>query len=254
MRNKFMSFATSTVLIAGVSACGSSTSNVNYATLDQANNQVLVGSDAGDVIVFDASTRRITINGVTGQVSRNGRRAVMSDGTTLTLTRAGASYAVAYVESGSSSGFGAYGVQTEASDLPVSGSASYSGITTAVVTDASGLYDLRGDATMSVDFSDETADLTFQNLEGVQATGISDPSDVDDFGVISISDIELDGTSMSGRNASISSSYVADLSSDSEADVSGSFYGPGGDEVAGQFSIDDSSAGTTNVVGNFILD
>ena len=240
----------SMILLAACSSGG----GTQYDTLATSGAEKIYFSGKNNSGSYNGGTGTITLNGSSGKLTNGGTAAVLSDGTSLAISRGGASYSAVYAASGANSGFGAFGVKTRKRDLPIAGSARYSGITTVVVANDNGLYDLKGDAGFVVDFANDIAALELNNLDGVLRTGTSKSTKIKDFGQISIVDIAISGAALSGGQASVTSSRIDKLSNKNKADITGAFFGPGADEAAGKFEIDDTNNGDSKILGNFIVD
>lgn len=231
-------------------ACGSSSSVVDkiYVPLDGAGTTTLATTVPDSTAEFNRDNGTITFNDEIGQLNAAGDTVTFASGATMALSGLDNSYSRQFVLSGSEPAFGAYGVDTEARDLP-GGSATYSGETTLVVTSPDGIFDLTGDANASVNFRSDAASLTLNNLSGTQATGLSSPEDVNDFGDIVFADIDLSGNTLSGGTVTIDTDETAAFDTDASGDVNGTFFGPSGEELGGSFNITGDAA---SVDGGFI--
>ncbi|PAU73702.1 transferrin-binding protein-like solute binding protein [Vreelandella alkaliphila] len=138
----------------------------------------------------------------------------------------------------SDGGFFAWGSDTRSSDMPTSGTASYSGVTQGEVIINNGqAHALIGQATLDVNFTSKDIEGTLTNM-----TAQEYDSDV----VRQWHDIDLIGglDSQGNRFGGItqvesSPGNAASISNDSRGGFNGRFYGPGAAEAAGVWSIED---------------
>lgn len=134
---------------------------------------------------------------------------------------------------------------TNASDLP-SGTAEYSGLASVVITDAattSASYTLTGEGVASVDFNDESLDLTISELTGSRTISASGPQDFTSDGPVSITNLALSssgGIEASDETATtITGIDAVTMDADATVAVAGGIAGPDGEEIAGVAAISD---------------
>ncbi|SEW00707.1 hypothetical protein SAMN04488515_0618 [Cognatiyoonia koreensis] len=219
-----------------------------YVALDGTGETPVASTVAGASASFDRDTNTLTFNGEEGQINAAGDSVTFPSGATMSLSGLDNEYSRLFVLSGAESAFGAYGVSTDRRDIP-SGSASYSGSSIVVVTAPEGVFDLTGDASVDVSFASGRADLTLDELSGTQATGLSAPDAVDDFGSIEISDIDLDGNRLRGGEATVDTDETDAFSAGAPGGVRGTLFGPDADEVGGSLEITGDAAA---INGGFI--
>lgn len=142
--------------------------------------------------------------------------------------------------------FGVVGIETDASNIPTSGSAEYGGqvFGNFAYVDSEYHAHLTGDVVVSADFSNQTVSGEITNLT----------VDAEPLGV----NLDLDSTSIVGASFETTVSIDASscgvpCSTITDSEVNGQFYGTAAEEVGGSFAIEgqDSVGDDFIAVGNF---
>ncbi|WP_333571574.1 transferrin-binding protein-like solute binding protein [Sphingomonas sp.] len=121
--------------------------------------------------------------------------------------------------------FFAYGIRTAPSDMPKTGSASYTTIVDGQFAGASGVYAMGGDSSFTADFAAATVQATLQlRGQNVVTNGLRD------FGIHA-----LTGTIRSETTGAVFS--AAGGSNGATVYMQGAFFGPGAAEVGANFGI-----------------
>ena len=207
-----------------------------------------VQSGAG---VFDTGSNTVNILSLDGTTDSSQMVVSLGGGGTGTITDLGLTYVWQFMAdpAGGQPIRGIFGEGTSASDLP-SGTAGYSGISIVQIFDGSNVYDLSGDASISVDFGGNRLSVTQDDLDGTRGDGVTAQTSVTDVATITISDAVISGAGFSGGSAHVQSTELAAFLSGLETvSVSGGFFGPNAEEVGGVAVIDD----TGNTVGRLLI-
>lgn len=182
-----------------------------------------------------------------GNISSDGS-AVSNDTTTWTIADDDTEYVRVYTD-GVRSGF--FGVATPVADVP-GGTASYSGNGDLVLIDDTGIYELSGDATTSVDFGAGTVNTTIAGLNGTLDTGAAAVQDLSDAGTLSLNDMQIVQNGFNGGSINIDSTVItSEPTSLASEGIIGNFFGPNGEEVGGAFQRDDREDGEQLLFGTF---
>ncbi|MCD1585629.1 transferrin-binding protein-like solute binding protein [Halomonas sp. ATBC28] len=135
--------------------------------------------------------------------------------------------------------FFASGYDTHSMDMPTTGSAEYSGATSGTVIIDNGLArDLVGQANLSVNFADKTLNGSLTNMNAIERD--TDTADLPWNDINLAGGLDDSGNRFAGITEVISSpGNAASLSTDSEGELRGRFYGPEAAEAAGVWSVKD---------------
>ncbi|WP_162912954.1 transferrin-binding protein-like solute binding protein [Rhodospirillaceae bacterium SYSU D60014] len=137
-------------------------------------------------------------------------------------------------------GVGVGGYETRPSDMPTSGTATYTGKMVGVAVDSTGdAYDLLGNAAMTADFGsgNVSGNFTGTTATNVETLASSPWNDVNFGGTIAAGSNDFSGTtSVGGANTN-----PGGLADDASGVVGGKFFGPGADEAGGAWTLEDSS-------------
>ena len=200
----------------------------------------------------------VSIAGLNGTIDDARTSVTLQSGGTITLTRAAFDFVAAFQAqpSGDDPFFGIVGIPTDASQLPRSGTASYTGTnsTELQIIDGSAVFDLLGDTDVSVEFSaPQKLSVTLSNLDGTRANGLTPTGSVSNVAVVSINDATIANGRFSGGTAEFSSTQISAALSGAEiVSSSGAFFGPSGEELGGVLLIDDTSgSGSLLIQGSF---
>lgn len=148
---------------------------------------------------------------------------------------------------------GVVGVSTIVSNVPVSGTASYTGTSQVQIQDGLNFYELQGTVAATADFAAGTLDVTLDDLDGTQT--FIGTTNVTDVATITIADAIISGNTASGGTSTLVSATInggAGFSGTQTTLHEAGFYGPYADEVGGVFDIVDTS--TFLVSGQYIGD
>ncbi len=130
--------------------------------------------------------------------------------------------------------FGVVGQVTDNSDVPQTGAGTvaYNGVVIMDVENDDGIYNLTGDARISVDWDGRDVDTRFDSLSG-QFTGAGNNQTVGSVsGTIEVTGATLSNSSFSGGNLTTANGIFA--SNDTPTvDHKGQLFGPNADEVGG---------------------
>ncbi|MGP9767626.1 transferrin-binding protein-like solute binding protein [Halomonas sp. AOP13-D3-9] len=139
----------------------------------------------------------------------------------------------------SDASFFASGYDTHSMDMPTTGSAEYSGATSGTVIIDNGLArDLVGQANLSVNFADKTLNGSLTNMNAIERD--TDAADLPWNDINLAGGLDDSGNRFAGITEVISSpGNAASLSTESEGELRGRFYGPEAAEAAGVWSVKD---------------
>lgn len=145
------------------------------------------------------------------------------------------------IDSGSSvdfeTSFFVFGVRTPGTDMPTTGSATFSGLIDGFWTDSLGLNAIGGTAELTADFSARSVTSTFDIIGQNVVSGAIRPFDI------------LTGTASFGSGANSFSGSLSGQTTGFSGRWSGGFFGPDADEIGGSFRVTD---GAEQAVGIFI--
>ncbi|WP_142848752.1 transferrin-binding protein-like solute binding protein [Telmatospirillum sp. J64-1] len=130
------------------------------------------------------------------------------------------------------------GYETQATAIPQTGSATYSGDVMGLAVDGSNRYTLSGDATLTADFSRRNISGGFSNMQATN-TGNGDVSNW--------RDVNVNAGWAAGSNA-FSGTTSIDGSSTAGGSITGKFYGTAAEEIGGAWNLTD---GNMTAVGSF---
>lgn len=135
-----------------------------------------------------------------------------------------------------------FGVYTPTSDLPVSGTASYSGIADGAFTDGAARYTISGTSTLSADFAANTVAASL-SLTGTAEIGGATP----------FTPVTYSGTGTIARNGSGIDQYHGTLTSSGNPDYNGAFrggfFGPAANEFGFLFTFGRGTKSASNPSG-----
>lgn len=138
--------------------------------------------------------------------------------------------------------FGVFGIPTFDFDVPITGTASYSGGATLQILDSGNIFDLQGDLTTLIDFSSSQLDINIDQLNGAVVGSDGIQSSVSDVASLDLLDVDIIGSNFSGGEAFLSSDIIlTPLTESSLTQVEGGFFGPSGAELGGSLSIFNNS-------------
>lgn len=247
--------ATSTLAGSGIRSNGTS------GAIDLTSTSGTLKHDTGATTIDDGTYSLTDSDGFNGSN-------VMSDGSS-TLTSDGTQgfsgtyeYVRAYNQTYTSGGVtydttGIYGIVTNASDMPTSGSATYTGEATGVVITATQGFDLsNGTSTVNANFGAGTVDVTLNGFTSTdQSTGNPSAAPID---TISVTGMAISGNGFSGGTASTSNSGTTTsvTGANTTNSAQGHFFGYDAansqpDEVGGNVVIQGDDG---RVIGTFIAD
>lgn len=217
----------------------------------------LVGGE--DESVVNLATGVVSGGGFAGTLNALRTRIDLSGGGTVVLSNAAATEYVRVFErtaAGSDPAFGVVGFLSAPSDLPGSGSVSYTGAAQVLAADDTRLYALDGTAFVVADFGEGRVRIELGDLRGT-AQGLSPGNTgtvtIPEGGIIAVDGSRISGASFSGGTASVSGLPFTLTSGADASGTNGSFFGPDADEVAGRVVVDDS-AGGVGILGTFAAD
>ncbi|SOH93971.1 Transferrin binding protein-like solute binding protein [Monaibacterium marinum] len=148
---------------------------------------------------------------------------------------------------------GVVGVSTVTYNVPVTGTASYTGASQVRIQDGLNFYELQGTVAATADFAAGTLDVTLDDLDGTQTfIGVTNVTDV---ATITIADAVISGNTASGGTSTLVSATInggAGFSGTQTTLHEAGFYGPYADEVGGVLDIVDTA--TFTVSGEYIGD
>ncbi len=222
---------------------------LSFASLNAANNTTTSGTGSLDRTSGDAS-----IAGLSGNVDAARRLMQITSGGQVALTANPGRFAVRYQASpqGTQTTTGVVGVSTLASDMPTSGSATYSGDTQLSAQVGTSLYELTGTAAIAASFgSGGTVTTTLSGLSGQRIPTVAAASSVSNVGTITLSGASVSGTGFAGGTSATTGSTLA-LSGTQTTSVSGQFFGPQATEAGGVFVINDTTGGGPLIQGDFL--
>lgn len=210
---------------------------------------------------LDRALHRATIDGQSGDINTARTSILLDAGGTIALNLGPTAFVSSYTSQPlvGMPTFGVIGVATASSDLPLTGTASFTSASGAAIQiiDGSAVYDLTGTTTAEVSFGNGgNVDLTLSNLDGTRTLGISGAVAVTDVATVTIDDAVIAGGAFSGGTATFDSTEISTALSGSEVvSLSGGFYGPRADEIGGVFVVDDTSGpGPLLLQGTFVAD
>ncbi len=241
--NDTASTDTSTLQAYGLDPKTGST-NSQRGTLNRSTGAVDLGSLSGTVSSSDANGTYVTL-AVGGQLA-----VVYGTGSEQYVA-----FYSAQPTNGDDATLGIVGVPSDATKLPTTGSASYSGEAQVGITDGnSAFYTLTGTSSSTVNFGSKTVDTTLSALSGTKTDsgGVqTHPNNVVD---VSINGAKLVNDTFSGGTASITNSTLSvnSLSGSQVVTNSGNLYGPGGAEIGGVFVINDPASGSLLLQGSYL--
>ena len=138
-------------------------------------------------------------------------------------------------------GSGVVGIATDAADMPTTGTLNFEGTSLASIVENTAIFNLTGDATVILDAGAGSVDITLDNLTGDQIVGASVSNGMTNI-VVSVEGATVcSGTSICGGTFDMSgsdSSAAAPAASD--VSVSGGFFGPAAENVAGLITVQDT--------------
>ena len=193
-----------------------------------------------------------SLSGTVSSTDAKGTYVAISGGGTLDILygSGGEQYVASYTaQSSGGSTTGVIGVPSDATKLPISGSATYSGEATKVeINDESSLYDLSGTSSSTVNFGTSKVSTQLSGLSGTKTDGTV-TTNVTNVAVVNLNGAKMVNGAFSGGTASVSGTSSSDtlttkLSGGQTVTQSGSLYGPNGQEIGGVFIVDDRGAGS----------
>ncbi|MFG5384138.1 transferrin-binding protein-like solute binding protein [Yoonia sp. R2-816] len=216
-----------------------------------------ISSSSGSL---DRGSNTIRLGNLDGTINGDRTRVAFDEGGVASITQGATEYVALFIAEPQNADpfFGIFGVPTNLSEVPDSGTATYDGVGSASIQiiDGTSFYELIGSASIDVNFAQGDIDMTFSDLNGQRRDGVAAPVDVSNVAVVHVNDAALVDGQFSGGVAEFSSTEVsAALSGTEVVTTSGGFFGPNGDEIGGVLLIDDTSgAGTLLVQGSFVAD
>jgi hypothetical protein len=141
-----------------------------------------------------------------------------------------------------------FGQMTPNDKLPTSGTASYAGSTIGVLAQASGAYVLTGDAGLTANFGAMSLIGTLSNMKAIASDGTSVPWNT--LTINAAINLGIPGQSGFGGPV-VSSSNSALTPGRLNGGVTGHFFGPQADEVAGTWSVVGPQGSSTTAIGSF---
>ena len=236
-------------------------SNGTTGAIGVVNTNGTLKHDAGATTINDNTYALTDNDGFNGNnVMTDGSSTLTSDGTqgfsgTYEYVRA---YNQTYTSGGVTyDTTGIYGIATKTSDMPTSGSATYTGAATAIVVTATQGFDLSsGTSNVNADFGAGTVDVTLNGFTATdQATGNAATAPID---TISVSDMTISGNGFSGGTATTSNggTTTSITGANTSSSAQGHFFGYDSansrpDEVGGNVLIQGDDG---RVIGTFIAD
>lgn len=140
-------------------------------------------------------------------------------------------------------GWLAFGSATRGSDLPLSGTATYSGVMFGRYADGTDLWSVSASANATADFANRSVSL---NTSGTQIANLAGTPTLQP-----ASDLNLSGT-LSYASGSNALGGTLSTTSGLSGPAAGQFYGPAAAEIGGTFFVSDS-ADTKQMAGSFGL-
>ncbi|MEL6748914.1 MAG: transferrin-binding protein-like solute binding protein [Pseudomonadota bacterium] len=247
--------ATSTLAGSGIRSNGTS------GAIDLVNTSGSLKHDTGATTLNDGTYTLTDSDGFNASnVMSDGSSTLTSDGTqgfsgTYEYVRA---YNQTYISGGVTyDTTGIYGIATNASDMPTSGSATYTGEATGVVVTATQGFGLSsGTSTVNADFGAGTVNVTLNGFTATdQATGNAATAPID---TISVNGMTISGNGFSGGTATTSNggTTTSVTGANTTSNPQGHFFGYDSansrpDEVGGNVLIQGDDG---RVIGTFIAD
>lgn len=229
-----------------LAACGSSGGSLP----DQTSLRV-VAADQNGTSTFGGELNRgnntLRLGDVTGTLQSDDR--ALTDDGTITFDYGLNTHSASYSDG---ERLGVFGTRTARDDVPLDGSATYRGDSDIVLITDAGIYELEGDAVVTVRFRNNDLSASLGGLDGQFSNGIDAPRNVSDVMSVEISDVTISGNRLSGGDIALNSSRSdITVTSNADAALNGSFFGPNADEVGAAFTLDDSIDGSVLLIGTF---
>lgn len=223
-------------------------SNNDNDTIDVAQSSGSLEHSTGSLTVGDSNYTMIDPNGFSGGIASDGAGGTLSEMTglysgtyeyvmpvTFSYTASGIAYTT----------IGFAGIVTEASHVPISGTATYTGEAVGSIVATSGFYDLAsGISSIYVDFGASLIDVTLNGFTATDALGAAATAPLD---TIQITGMTIAGNSFTGGalEALLSSSTVDITGANTSTSSEGLFFG--WDSIG---IVPDEVAGVSVTVGN----
>ena len=216
-------------------------------------------TSAGSGLV-ERANGAISLSDLSGTLSADGTMIILDGGGQITLIESDQTHVALYQAeptTGSPS-FGVYGQATDFTSFSPDGTATFTGLGTAIVQiiDDSNVYDLVGDIEADVNFDTDLVDLAISGLQGQRSDGLSTAVEVSDAAQIGITGGRFTDGTFEGGVATFASATIASTLSGAEVVASnGGLFGDAGAEIGGVFVIDDTGgAGNLFIQGQYIGD
>jgi len=244
------------LLVAGLSACGGGSGEVSEGTPQPGGanlpppSQSQLLSQAAEMEVSTIAPSGTVVPGsiidgeriegfgaIAGVIvdASSGEVALDNGGAARLLNLADTDHMLLYITDEGDRGL----IGTPVASFP-SGLASYNGVALVDIRDESSLWELEGDALVRADFRTNAASVAISELRGTRVspsgvTGITGHS-------AQISGAALDGAEISGGTLSVSGDTLGSPDFVARLRHSGAIFGPGGEEVGGNFTQDETGA------------
>lgn len=242
-----------------LSACGGgSTSTVSYTTL----TSTAAATTNVQTLALDTGARSTS---ATASTYDNAAQTFQANGNTITADTATLTSGLDYVASVASASASAAGttqlaaVQTETSDMPSTGTATFNGSARANVNDATNIYEGTMDATVTVNFATNDVDVALSNLSatGAQQTviagGATSAYTPTGSEVVTLDNATISGAGFTGGTAASTAGWGSAgagtaLTGALTIDQTGVFAGPSAAEIAGVAFVEGATTGVVSFV------
>lgn len=207
---------------------------------------------------LDRATGRFVLGSHSGLANSDRTQVVLDAGGIITISQNATDFVATFSSQpvAYSPSFGVFGIATHVSEIPSSGSASFTGSAEMQILDGTVVYDLSGIANLSSDFDANSIDVTINSLSGLRIGSGGSTTSVADPVEILVTNASIAGNSYSGGSVSLANSSLAGSLSGSESVTNlGNFFGPNYDEVGGILVVDDSASGPLLILqGTYVAD
>ncbi|MEJ8559958.1 transferrin-binding protein-like solute binding protein [Yoonia sp. GPGPB17] len=199
---------------------------------------------------LDDAALTFAFAGLLGAINPDRTQIILTNGGQVTLDPAGDGYATRFSSApqGGPATRGIIGIA--ATDVPIDGTATYTGDTRINAVVGTDLYDLTGNAEVAIDFAGGRVTTTLDALSGTVLNPVTGSSAVLDAGTLTIADAMISNSGFSGGVTTATGAPLA-LSEDATTALNGQFFGPQANEAGGTFAIIDTEK---IIYGDFLAD
>lgn len=231
----------------GLSDQSSEVSNVTAILSTMTSGEV-----TSAVGTIDRENATISVGSLSGGYGAGDQQIVLSSGGAATITDQLDYAALVSIEQNTGTQLGVFGVP--AVDVPSIDSATHVGEANIAVIDSDAAYDLMGTATLVLNFENQRADLTIDDLNGVAFDQAGTDYSVSEVAILEIENAQLTGNALEGGTFGLRSTTLSPLGENSTLEHKGGLFGPSAVESGGAFVVDDRTNGDLLLQGIYLAD